>query len=74
MKRILVALASCAAATVPAGQPAHAAAASLGMLGADVSSLRRALDLGANSSGNEWDNMAVFNWSGHLNPHVRWTP
>ncbi|MEV4571585.1 glycosyl hydrolase 53 family protein [Nonomuraea sp. NPDC049419] len=47
MKRILVALALCAAAIVPAGQPAHAAAASLGMLGADVSSLQRALDLGA---------------------------
>ena len=25
-------------------------------------------------SGNEWDNMAVFNWTGHLNPQVRWTP
>ncbi|MEU4407957.1 glycosyl hydrolase 53 family protein [Streptosporangium sp. NPDC023963] len=47
MKRILVALALCAAATVPTGQPAHAAAAPLSMLGADVSSLQRALDLGA---------------------------
>jgi arabinogalactan endo-1,4-beta-galactosidase len=27
-----------------------------------------------NSSGNEWDNMAVFNWTGRINPNVRWTP
>jgi arabinogalactan endo-1,4-beta-galactosidase len=26
------------------------------------------------SSGNEWDNMAVFNWSGQVNPNIRWTP
>ncbi|MFE9746797.1 arabinogalactan endo-beta-1,4-galactanase [Saccharothrix saharensis] len=25
-------------------------------------------------SGNGWDNMAVFDWSGRLNPNVRWTP
>ncbi|AQZ63547.1 arabinogalactan endo-1,4-beta-galactosidase [[Actinomadura] parvosata subsp. kistnae] len=46
MRRILLVLALCAAATVPAGPPAHAAA-SLSMLGADVSTLQRALDLGA---------------------------
>jgi arabinogalactan endo-1,4-beta-galactosidase len=27
-----------------------------------------------NGSGNGWDNQAVFNWSGQLNPNVRWTP
>jgi arabinogalactan endo-1,4-beta-galactosidase len=27
-----------------------------------------------NGSGNEWDNMAVFNWTGHINPNLRWTP
>ncbi|WP_117215035.1 glycoside hydrolase family 53 protein [Allorhizocola rhizosphaerae] len=27
-----------------------------------------------NSSGNEWDNMAIFNWTGRINPNVRWTP
>lgn len=27
-----------------------------------------------NGSGDGWDNMAIFNWTGHLNPHVRWTP
>ncbi|MFI9006020.1 arabinogalactan endo-beta-1,4-galactanase [Actinosynnema sp. NPDC053489] len=26
------------------------------------------------NSGNGWDNMAVFDWSGRLNPNVRWTP
>ncbi|MEV4580297.1 glycosyl hydrolase 53 family protein [Nonomuraea jabiensis] len=45
MKRILVALVLCVAATATAGQPAHAA--SLSMLGADVSTVQRALDLGA---------------------------
>jgi arabinogalactan endo-1,4-beta-galactosidase len=25
-------------------------------------------------SGNGWDHMAVFNWGGQLNPHIRWTP
>lgn len=37
----------CGAATIPVGQSAHAAAASLSMLGAAVSSLQRARDLGA---------------------------
>ncbi|KAA9380925.1 arabinogalactan endo-1,4-beta-galactosidase [Microbispora cellulosiformans] len=27
-----------------------------------------------NGSGDGWDNMAVFNWTGHINPNVRWTP
>jgi arabinogalactan endo-1,4-beta-galactosidase len=27
-----------------------------------------------NNSGNEWDNMAVFNWTGQLNPNIRWLP
>jgi arabinogalactan endo-1,4-beta-galactosidase len=27
-----------------------------------------------NNSGNGWDNQAVFNWTGQLNPNVRWTP
>ncbi|GGO03937.1 arabinogalactan endo-beta-1,4-galactanase [Microbispora rosea subsp. aerata] len=27
-----------------------------------------------NGTGDGWDNMAVFNWTGHINPHVRWTP
>ncbi|MFE2757807.1 arabinogalactan endo-beta-1,4-galactanase [Actinosynnema sp. NPDC059335] len=27
-----------------------------------------------NGSGNGWDNMAIFNWTGRINPHVRWTP
>jgi arabinogalactan endo-1,4-beta-galactosidase len=27
-----------------------------------------------NGTGDEWDNMAVFNWTGNLNPSVRWTP
>ncbi|PPK98415.1 arabinogalactan endo-1,4-beta-galactosidase [Kineococcus xinjiangensis] len=27
-----------------------------------------------NGSGNEWENMAVFDWNGRVNPHVRWTP
>jgi arabinogalactan endo-1,4-beta-galactosidase len=27
-----------------------------------------------NNSGNEWDNMAVFDRNGRLNPHIRWLP
>jgi len=27
-----------------------------------------------NGTGDEWDNMAVFNWTGQLNPGIRWTP
>ncbi|PWK36117.1 arabinogalactan endo-1,4-beta-galactosidase [Actinoplanes xinjiangensis] len=27
-----------------------------------------------NGSGNEWDNMAVFDRTGRLNPHIRWLP
>jgi arabinogalactan endo-1,4-beta-galactosidase len=27
-----------------------------------------------NNSGNGWDNMAVFNWTGQVNPNIRWTP
>ncbi|MFJ6167840.1 arabinogalactan endo-beta-1,4-galactanase [Micromonospora orduensis] len=27
-----------------------------------------------NGTGNQWDNMAVFDWSGRVNPGVRWTP
>lgn len=27
-----------------------------------------------NNSGNEWDNMAVFDRTGRLNPNIRWTP
>ncbi|MER6141308.1 glycosyl hydrolase 53 family protein [Streptomyces sparsogenes] len=26
-----------------------------------------------NNSGDGWDNMAVFDWTGHLNPNIRWT-
>ncbi|MFF7653103.1 arabinogalactan endo-beta-1,4-galactanase [Streptomyces sp. NPDC007983] len=26
-----------------------------------------------NNSGDGWDNMAVFNWTGRLNPTIRWT-
>ncbi|MFB9235384.1 arabinogalactan endo-beta-1,4-galactanase [Plantactinospora siamensis] len=26
------------------------------------------------NSGDGWDNMAVFNWTGRLNPGIRWTP
>lgn len=26
-----------------------------------------------NNSGDGWDNMAVFNWTGRLNPAIRWT-
>jgi arabinogalactan endo-1,4-beta-galactosidase len=27
-----------------------------------------------NGTGDQWDNMAVFNWTGHVNPSVVWTP
>jgi arabinogalactan endo-1,4-beta-galactosidase len=27
-----------------------------------------------NNSGNGWDNMAIFNWTGQVNPSVVWTP
>jgi arabinogalactan endo-1,4-beta-galactosidase len=27
-----------------------------------------------NGTGDGWDNMAIFNWTGNLNPNVRWTP
>jgi len=27
-----------------------------------------------NGTGDEWDNMAVFNWTGHVNPSVVWKP
>jgi arabinogalactan endo-1,4-beta-galactosidase len=27
-----------------------------------------------NGTGDQWDNMAIFDWTGHLNPNVRWTP
>jgi arabinogalactan endo-1,4-beta-galactosidase len=27
-----------------------------------------------NGTGDQWDNMAIFNWTGHINPGVRWTP
>ncbi|GIJ46821.1 arabinogalactan endo-beta-1,4-galactanase [Virgisporangium aliadipatigenens] len=27
-----------------------------------------------NGTGNGWDNMAVFDWSGRVNPNIRWTP
>jgi arabinogalactan endo-1,4-beta-galactosidase len=27
-----------------------------------------------NGSGNGWDNMATFDWTGRLNPQLRWTP
>jgi arabinogalactan endo-1,4-beta-galactosidase len=26
-----------------------------------------------NNSGDGWDNMAVFDWTGHVNPNVKWT-
>lgn len=25
-------------------------------------------------SGDGWDNMAVFNWTGNVNPNIKWTP
>jgi arabinogalactan endo-1,4-beta-galactosidase len=27
-----------------------------------------------NGSGDGWDNMAIFNWTGNVNPNVVWTP
>jgi arabinogalactan endo-1,4-beta-galactosidase len=27
-----------------------------------------------NSSGDGWDNMATFDWTGHVNPTIAWTP
>ena len=27
-----------------------------------------------NGTGDQWDNMAIFNWTGNLNPGVKWTP
>ena len=27
-----------------------------------------------NGTGDEWDNMAIFNWTGGINPSIRWTP
>lgn len=27
-----------------------------------------------NGSGNGWDSLAIFDWTGHINPNVRWTP
>jgi arabinogalactan endo-1,4-beta-galactosidase len=27
-----------------------------------------------NNSGDGWDNMATFDWTGHLNPNIRWAP
>ncbi|MFC8850320.1 MULTISPECIES: arabinogalactan endo-beta-1,4-galactanase [unclassified Micromonospora] len=27
-----------------------------------------------NGTGNQWDNMAIFNWTGQVNPNIRWTP
>ena len=27
-----------------------------------------------NGTGDGWDNMAVFNWSGRVNPGIRWNP
>jgi arabinogalactan endo-1,4-beta-galactosidase len=27
-----------------------------------------------NGSGDQWDDMALFDWTGHINPNVRWTP
>jgi arabinogalactan endo-1,4-beta-galactosidase len=25
-------------------------------------------------TGDQWDNLAIFNWTGHVNPNVKWTP
>ncbi|MEV0237384.1 glycosyl hydrolase 53 family protein [Nonomuraea sp. NPDC050786] len=61
MKRLWVALVLFVAATLAAAQPAHAA--TLTMLGADVSSLQRALDLGAtyyDASGNQRDPLDIL--------------
>ncbi|WP_308124873.1 glycosyl hydrolase 53 family protein [Streptomyces sp. NEAU-YJ-81] len=27
-----------------------------------------------NNSGDGWDNMALFDWTGHVNPNVNWSP
>jgi len=27
-----------------------------------------------NGTGDQWDNMAIFNWTGHINPSITWTP
>jgi arabinogalactan endo-1,4-beta-galactosidase len=27
-----------------------------------------------NGSGDGWDNMATFDWTGHVNPNIHWTP
>ncbi|MBV1855909.1 glycoside hydrolase family 53 protein [Catellatospora tritici] len=27
-----------------------------------------------NGTGDQWDNMAIFDWTGHVNPNVVWTP
>ncbi|GAA2358792.1 glycoside hydrolase family 53 protein [Dactylosporangium salmoneum] len=27
-----------------------------------------------NGTGNQWDNMTLFDWTGHINPNVSWTP
>ena len=27
-----------------------------------------------NGTGDQWDNMATFDWSGHVNPNIRWVP
>ncbi|MES1185605.1 MAG: glycosyl hydrolase 53 family protein [Myxococcales bacterium] len=27
-----------------------------------------------NGSGDGWDSLAVFDWTGHVNPNVKWTP
>jgi arabinogalactan endo-1,4-beta-galactosidase len=27
-----------------------------------------------NGTGDEWDNQAIFNWTGNINPNLRWTP
>ncbi len=27
-----------------------------------------------NGTGDQWDNMAIFNWTGKINPNIKWTP
>jgi arabinogalactan endo-1,4-beta-galactosidase len=27
-----------------------------------------------NGTGDQWDNMATFDWTGHVNPNLKWTP
>jgi arabinogalactan endo-1,4-beta-galactosidase len=27
-----------------------------------------------NGTGDQWDNQAIFNWTGNINPSVKWTP